>query len=61
MTNAANDANMMKIKQTPITDEYFTASPSTPLREIAKNLAEGENVAACVIVENDSIIGIKSY
>ena len=58
MTNAANDENMMKIKHTPITDEYFTASPSTPLREIAKKLAEGENVAAAIVVENEIPKGI---
>jgi len=58
MTNAANDENMLKIKHTPITDEYFTISPSTPLREIAKKLAEGENVAAAIVVEDDVPKGI---
>jgi signal-transduction protein with cAMP-binding, CBS, and nucleotidyltransferase domain len=58
MTNAANDENMMKIKHTSITDEYFTVSPSTPLREIAKNLAEGKNVAAAIVVEDEVPKGI---
>lgn len=58
MKNAANDENMLKIKHTPITDEYVTISPSAPLREIAQKLAEGENVAAAIVVEDDVPKGI---
>jgi signal-transduction protein with cAMP-binding, CBS, and nucleotidyltransferase domain len=58
MPNTANNENMMKIKHTSITDEYITISPSTPLREVAKKLAEGENVTAAIVVEDDVPKGI---
>ncbi len=58
MTRPKQEEFSLQVKHTPIRDEYFEVSASTPVKELAKTLSEGENITAAIVVEDQVLKGI---
>ncbi|MFX1513168.1 MAG: cyclic nucleotide-binding/CBS domain-containing protein [Promethearchaeota archaeon] len=55
---SSRDEYSLKVRHTPIRDEFFIVSPSTCVKDIAIKLSIGENVAAAIVVEDNVPKGI---